>query len=186
MTCPEMNLRKLTPGSVDFSRFEKLQKQPKTMLNDLFESAWKERELPPEQHHKPFLEAWSLLSYTAEITSGLRSDLEWFPVIRADVTWADRFNHVMENPKSLMRMYTKRFAESWPIFDVAELMEKGILHPQAATREEAIAVYRSKNAGNYLPECWCRHMDEGSRPLPDWEHTLSAWFAVRWNLFKDP
>jgi hypothetical protein len=186
MACPEMNLPKNTIQNVDLTRFEKLPKQPKKLLNDLFESAWKERELPPEQHHKPFLEAWSLLSYTAEITSGLRSDEEWFPVIRMDATWADRFSRVMDNPKSLMRMYTKRFAESWPIFDVAELMEKGVLHPQKTSREEAIAIYRSNDAGNFLPECWCRHMDEGSCPLPDWEHTLSAWFVVRRNLFKDP
>jgi hypothetical protein len=185
MTCPEMILSKKSPGSVNISRFDQLSKQPKTMLNDLFEAAWKERELPPEQHHKPFLEAWSLLSYTAEITSGLRSDMDWYPAIRTDATWADRFNRVMDNPKSLMRMYTKRFAESWPVFDVAELMEKEVLPPQTASREEAIAIYRSKDAGNFLPECWCRHLSEGSRPLPDWEHTLSAWFAVRRNLFLD-
>jgi hypothetical protein len=186
MTCLEMNLTQLTPGSVDFSRFEKLPKHPKTMLNDLFESAWKERELPPEQHSKPFLNAWSLLSYTAEVTTGLGSDKEWFPIIRADTAWSDRFNNVMDNPKSLMRMYTKRFAELWPIFDVSVLMGKGILQHQSATRDEAIVLYRSKDAGKYLPECWCRHMDEGSRPLPDWEHTLGSWFAVRRNLFKDP
>ena len=186
MTCPEISLSNSTKSGAKLSRFEKLPKQPKTMLNDLFETAWKKRELPPEQHFKPFLESWSLLAYTAEITCGLGSDEEWFPIIRADSTWADRFNTVMDNPKSLMRMYTKRFVESWPIFDVAELMEKGILLHQETSRDEAIAGYRSKDARNYLPECWCRHLDEGSRPLPDWEHTLAAWFAVRWNLFKDP
>lgn len=186
MTCPEIKLSSNKPTAVDFTRFDKLTKLPKKMLNDLFESTWKQRELAPEQHHRSFLEAWSLLSYTAEITTGLRNDEEWYPVIRANATWAFRFNNVMENPKSLMRMYTKRFADSWPIFDVAELTGKGILQHQTTSREETIAGYRNNHAENYLPECWCLHLDEASRPLPDWEHTLSAWFAVRRNLFKDP
>ena len=111
MSCPEISLPKNTRSVADLARFEKLPKQPKAILNDLFEAAWKKRELPPEQHHKPFLESWSLLSYTAEITTGIGSDEEWFPIIRADSAWAGQFNTVMDNPKSLMRMYTKRFVE---------------------------------------------------------------------------
>lgn len=186
MSCPEMMKSSKNTAKVDISRFDKLPRQPKTILNDLFESVWPKRELPYEEHAEPFLEAWSLLGYTAEVTTGLRDDERWFPAIREDAGWADRFNHVMDNPKSLMRMYTKRFAESWPIFDVAGLLEKGIIQREPSTRKEIIHSYQNSQAGNFLPECWLRHLDQDDLPLPDWQHTLSAWFAVRWNLFKDP
>ena len=186
MTCPEIKIAKIPANACDFSRFTELDKFPKKILNDQFEYAWKLRELTPGQHYSAFLQAWDLLASTAEITTGLQNISDWYGVIRADKTWADKFNIVMENPKSLMRMYTKRFAESWPIFDAAELEQKGVLQSEYASREEAISTYRSKVVESYAPECWLRHLAEGTLPLPDWEHSLSAWFQIRWNFFKDP
>jgi hypothetical protein len=186
MTCPEMKYGEIPANACDFSRFIALEKFPKKILNDQFEYAWKMRELTPGQHFSAFLTTWDLLASTAEITTGLQNISGWYRVIRADKTWADKYNHVMENPKSLTRMYTKRFAESWPIFDAAELEQKGLLQSEYASREEVISTCRSKVVENYSPECWLRHQDEGTMPLPDWEHTLSAWFQIRWNFFEDP
>ena len=186
MSCPEMRLGKILTTTMDFSRFDRLEKYPKKMLNDQFEFTWKQRELTSDQHFSAFLKSWELLASTAEITTGFLSDGEWYKAIRANKTWADKFNIVMENPKSLMRMYTKRFAESWPIFDASELEQKGILQHSTASREEVISGFRVKDVQHYLPECWLRHLGEGTTPLPDWEHTLAAWFAVRRNFFKDP
>jgi hypothetical protein len=186
MTCPEMKIVEIPAIASDFSRFTLLEKFPKKVLNDQFEYAWKMRELTPGQHFSAFLTTWDLLASTAEITTGNQNITDWYGVIRADKSWAERFNHVMENPKSLMRMYTKRFAESWPIFDPAELEHKGLLKVEFPSREEVISSYRSKDIRNFSPECWLRHMDEGSTPLPDWEHTLSAWYQIRINFFKDP
>ena len=162
MTCPEMKIVENPANSSDFSCFTLLEKFPKKILNDQFEYAWKMRELPPGQHYSAFLQAWDLLASTAEITTGIQNISDWYGVIRADKTWADKFNHVMENPKSLMRMYTKRFAESWPIFDAAELEQKGLLQADYASREEVISTYRSKVIESFSPECWLRHVDEGT------------------------
>ena len=122
MICSEMAIPEKKGVVVELSRFEMLPRTIKAVLNDLFEETWKQRELPPEQHLRPFMAAWNLLAYTAEITTGSRNDEEWHPAIRADSAWEQKFNHVMENPKSLMRMYTRRFAESWPIYDTGPLV----------------------------------------------------------------
>ncbi len=186
MTCPEMKNNNNPTGCVNFSLFSNLEKRPKKILNDQFEYAWKLRELPPDQHFSAFLLAWNLLAITAEITAGTSNTDDWYGLIRIDSTWSGKFNTVMENPKSLLRMYSNRFAGLWPIFDLDELVNKNLLISDPSTRAETINYYHLHNANNYLPECWMRHHNEESKPLPDWEHTLSAWFAVRWNLFRDP
>jgi len=81
-------------------------------------------------------------------------------------------------------MYTRRFAESWPIYDTGHLVETGQLQNQTGLRSQTIDTYRKAGAATYLPECWLRHLDEGDNPLPDWQHTLSGWYAIRKNLFK--
>ncbi len=186
MACLEIKNPGHPDASVDFSRFTSLGKQPKKILNDQFEYAWKLRELPPEQHFSSFLLAWNLLASTAEITTGENNTDAWYVLIRSDPAWAGKFNTVMENPKSLLRMYANRFAGLWPIFDTEDLIANGLLIPDPSTRAETIAYYYQHDAKKYLPECWMRHLKEAKTPLPDWEHTLSAWFEVRWNLFKDP
>jgi|WetSurMetagenome_2_1015567.scaffolds.fasta_scaffold20950_5 hypothetical protein len=186
MICPEMKIREIPANTSNFSRFTSLNKFPKKILNDQFEFAWKMRELAPSQHFSAFLEVWELLARTAEITTGFQKSSDWYGVIRVDITWAKKFSGVMENPKSLMRMYIKRFAEAWPIFDVTELEQRGLLKVEGASREAVISTYRSKGNESHSPECWLRHLDEASTPLPDWEHALSAWNQIRLNFFKDP
>lgn len=186
MPCPEMKNDKNLTCCVNFPLFSNLEKRPKKILNDQFEFAWKLRELPPEGHFGAFLHAWNLLAITAEITTGNSNQEVWYGLIRSDSTWAGKFNIVMENPKSLLRMYSNRFAGIWPIFDVDELIKKKLLISDPSTRAETINYYHQNNVKNYLPECWMRHLNEESKLLPDWDHTLSAWFAVHWNLFRDP
>lgn len=186
MKCPEMSDPVEGVFKVNLSLFENLPRSIKTPLNDLFEEAWKQRELPPDKHIHPFMTAWNLLSYTAEITTGTRNDEEWYPAIRSDTAWERKFNQVIENPKSLLRMYSKRFAETWPIFDTASLLEKDCLQLESEPRSRTMETYRRIGITTFLPECWLRHLDEGSQPLPDWQHTLSGWFAIRKNLFRGP
>ncbi|MBA4420048.1 MAG: hypothetical protein C0391_02765 [Anaerolinea sp.] len=184
MPCPETIFRQ-TQITSDFSHFLRLAKEPKRMLNDLFETAWKQRELTPEQHAPAFLLAWTVLAATAEITTGEVNPESWSPAICVDADWAARFNNVMDNPKSLMRMYVKRFAASWPIFTVADLKRVDAVLPETLTREAVITAYRSNLSIHSQPDCWLRHLDEGANIVPDWQHTLSAWVAVRRNLFVD-
>lgn len=184
MPCPELIFCQ-TQITSDFSHFVRLAKAPKRMLNDLFETAWKQRELTPDRHAPAFLLACTVLASTAEVTTRVVNPDEWSPAICMDADWAARFNNVMDNPKSLMRMYVKRFAASWPIFTVAELKSADSLLPETLTREDAITAYRSIASVHSHPDCWLRHLDDGSNILPDWQHTLSAWMAVRRNLFVD-
>jgi len=183
MICHEMQTDLNTKS--DLTRVERTDKAAKKMLNDHFENTWKQRELSPEMHGIAFLQAWTLLAVTAELTTQVFDPQDWFPAIQADENWASRFNNVMDEPKSLMRMYTKRFSAFWPIYNVARLDQNGILLRKDTSREEALLKYKDTGVSFY-PECWYRHLNEGATPIPDWQHTLAGWMAVRRNLFADP
>lgn len=184
MVC--MDLPQLNTGTqADFGRFARLEKKARLMLNDQFEYAWKQRELAPEKHAAAFLTAWEVLCATAEVTTGRFNPADWVPAIGQDPAWAQKFNDLIDNPKSLTRMYVKRFAQLWPIYDVQAGMLQGILQVEAPTRADAQAVYFRAGIP-CAPTCWQTHSQETPLPAPDWQHTLPAWEAVRHNLFQDP
>jgi len=162
-----------------------LPRDQRIMLNDWFESVWKIRESEPERHYYAFLHAWEILSIMAEILTGSHDSDRWYTTLLEDGYLKGIFNGVMENKKSLMRMYVKRFAQLFPIFEITELDKQGIEKPQSIVRAEVIKYYEDKGLHNYAPGCWKVHSSD-SEFLPDWEHTLSAWYMVRKNLLKSP
>jgi len=169
----------------NYDRFLNLEPERKVLFNDWFEYVWKMRELPIQTHIRGFLMASDLLERIADIISSGETDDERFSALLTNPHLEGRFNHIMTEPKSLMRMYSKRFAQMWPIFDTVELGEsKGILISQAdvQTREDTITKYLDGEAKNYMPLCWSEHLELKDIPLPDWKHTLSAWYAVRRNI----
>lgn len=184
MSCTEID--QMTGGALEvkFERFAELSREPKQVLNDQFETIWRMRELPAEHHTHAFILAWDLLMHIAEITTG-KTDRE---VVFASLLLSDeiggRYNGIMENPKALTRMYSKRFAETWPIFDSTDLTTLNILEAETQLRESTIQRYLANGARYYLPMCWPRHKQEAPELLPDWQHIFSAWFGLRWNLFS--
>jgi len=184
MVCMDLPQPK-TGTQADLARFARLEKKARLMLNDQFEYAWKQRELAPEKHAAAFLTAWEVLCATAEVTCGLTCPADWVPLIGQDPAWAASFNDLMDNPKSLTRMYAKRFALLWPIYDVPAALSAGILQIQPDRRENAQSAYAAAGIPG-TPACWHEHRAESPDLLPDWQHTLTAWQAVRRNLFQDP
>jgi|GEM_PF-6444371 len=184
MNCSELPFTP-TEVKVELGQLLRLEKKARLMLNERFEQAWKLREQAPEKHTPAFMTAWEVLSASAEVTSGLFNPNDWVPAIGQDAAWAEKFNDLMENPKSLTRMYGKRFAQLWPIFDVRAARQQGVLQAEAPTRAEAQLVY-SRAGVPGVPACWQAHAHETPVPVPDWQHTVPAWEAVRRNLFQDP
>lgn len=183
MTCKELELP--TSNQALLTRFTSLPGAPRRLLNNDFEAAWKEREQSPETHTSGFYHAWNILAVTAEITTGSMDVTLWLPAIMDDPAWQEKFSGVMQNPKSLMRMYTKRFAQTWPIYSVADVQQAGLLRESAASREDATASYQAPGV-EQAPACWISRHRGDTAFLPDWQHTLSAWYMVRRNLFNSP
>lgn len=162
-----------------------LPKDQRIMLNDWFESTWKMRESEPEHHYYAFLHAWDILSIMAEILTGSGDSDSRFDTLLNDEYLKGIFNGVMENKKSLMRMYVKRFAQLFPIFDITTLENHRVENPQSPVRADVIKHYIDLGINDYAPGCWLAHRDDPEF-VPDWEHTLSAWYMVRINLLKSP
>ncbi len=168
---------------VDFNCLVQLPKDQKSVLNDWFEQAWKLRESPPELHFHAWMLTWDLLGYVAEIITGTSDPATWYPVLINHSSLANIFNGVMDNKKSLMRMYVKRFALSWPIFNMAELTHLSEGKSFSAIRKQKVQQFIELGASSYAPPCWKDHFQDAEY-LPDWKHTLSAWYAIRRNLFS--
>jgi hypothetical protein len=185
MSCQEIATLFPTRLICRYERFLKLPKEPRLMLNDWFEITWKMRESPLEEHRRGMLMAWSLLGFIGQITTDTTSERDWVGAILINPEFEQIFNSVMSNPKSLMRMYGKRFAAVWPVFDSAELTRSGIIAGQAPVRADVIAGYIQENQTAFYPPCWPEHLAAKEALLPDWQHTLSAWYIVQKNLL-DP
>ncbi len=168
---------------IDYGRFVRLPKDQKLVLNDWFEQAWKLRESPPEHHFHAWMLSWDLLGYVAEIITGSSSPASWFPILLNEPKLGAIFNGVMENKKSLLRMYAKRFALSWPIFDSEEIIHLSGGRTFSAIRAEKAQEYIKLGARNFAPPCWQDHLQDAEF-IPDWKHTMSSWYAVRNNLFR--
>jgi len=173
------------PEVNDFQRFIKLDVERKTILNDWFEYVWKMRELPTKDHIRGFWMAMDLLDSIADIISGSRTDEERFSALMLNVQLSESFNQVISEPKSLMRMYGKRFLTQWPIFDMDQVIHNDVelIHTtETSIRAETINLYLKSGAKHFTPGCWPEHIKSSDIPLPDWKHTLSTWFVVRKNL----
>lgn len=158
-------------------KFIQLPKDQRTLLNDWFEMTWRIREADPQRHYFGFLQAWELLAVIAEVLTGTSAVDDWYPALLHDAYPGGVFNAVMENKKSLMRMYVKRLAQVLPVFSVAAVGE-GV---SSAVRGEVVAAYLGRNIDDYAPRCWQDHQNDPEF-LPDWQHTLDAWHMVRKNL----
>lgn len=185
MTCPEIDNMYQSAARADYSKFLHLDKKQKLMLNDWFEYTWKMRELPIEEHRRGMLQGWALLQFIGEMTSGYQSETDWVTALIVNSDLELIFNNVMDNKKSLMRMYNKRFAQIWPVFSAADLIRQGISGSTEQTRTEVIAEYQKHSNVIHSPACWPRHLTEEYPPLPDWQHTLSTWYIVTKNII-DP
>ena len=184
MTCDEnFNLPRDTNITVDFKRFDRLPTDQKTVLNDWFEHAWKMREADPMQHYRAWMLSWELLGYVAEIITGSTEIDTWYPILLHHSSLRDRFEGVMSNKKSLMRMYVKRFSLSWPVFDAREIEQIHSINTISPIRITKVQEYLSLGALTFAPPCWQDHLRDPEF-LPDWQHTLSVWYAVRMNLFR--
>lgn len=182
MSCDELQtLPRPVPLSVNYNRFMGLAKDNKKVLNDWFELAWKMREAPPEEHYQAFLLTWELLGFVAEIITGSRDMDAWYPVLVNDTMVSGIFGGVVENKKSLLRMYTKRFALSWPIFPVHVVNQYSIGKEFSPIRSDRVVEYISQGMAGFAPPCWQNHWTDPEF-VPDWAHTLSAWYLVRKNL----
>jgi len=172
-------------GVNDFQRFVTLDIERKTILNDWFEYVWKMRELPAKDHIRGFWMAMDLLDSIADIISGSRTDDDRFSALILNEQLSELFKKVISEPKSLMRMYGKRFSTQWPVFDTDHMINQGLqlIHTsESSIRRETIDQYLTSGAIQYMPVCWPEHIKSGDIPLPDWKHTLSAWYVVRKNL----
>jgi len=184
MACNEIdNNPPDTNIAVDFERFVRLPTDQKTTLNDWFEHAWKMREADPMEHYRAWMLSWDLLGYVAEIITGSADMETWYPILLHHTSLRDRFEGVMSQKKSLMRMYVKRFSLSWPIFDVREIEQIQPGYTFSPIRSKRVLEYLAKGASTFAPLCWQDHLMD-SEFLPDWQHTLSVWRAVRMNLFR--
>jgi hypothetical protein len=178
MTCSE--IQQLVPPGVpcDYAKFTNLPKSTKTMLNDWFEYTWKIREAPIEEHPRGMLQAWALLGFVGQVTTGSADQNTWLPALLYNADLDAIFSGVMENPKSLLRMYVKRLMQVWPVYSSVELAEAGIQPSTAVTRVEVIEEYANHTVLHPVPGCLTLHAVDGSLPLPDWQHTLLTWKRV--------
>jgi hypothetical protein len=155
-------------------------REKKAALDEHFESIWVMRELAAENHALPFLFLWQMLELVAEEICGEYQSPYWLDALKENDDLSGRHASVLANPKSLMRMYNLRFAQTWPVFDICKADPK--LFVQNPIREETISAYLASGMGDFQPACWIRHRAEGTIPQPDWQHSLSAWQMVRRNL----
>ncbi len=184
MSCENFNQQSgKNQMEVNKDLFIQLPKDQRIMLNDWFETTWKIRESEPKLHYYAFIHAWEILSVIAEIITGSGDPERWFDPLLQDDYLKGIFNRVMENKKSLMRMYVKRFAQQFPIFNISTLDSQGIKNALFPVRTDVVKYYYENGITDYAPACWGKHVDD-SEFLPDWEHTLSAWYMVRKNLLK--
>jgi hypothetical protein len=184
MTCEQIDkLPRDTRITVDFERFTRLPTDQKTVLNDWFEHAWKMREADPKDHYRAWMLAWDLFGYVAEIITGSADIDAWYPILLHHPYLQDRFEGVMSNKKSLMRMYVKRFSLSWPIFDIREIEQIHSAKTFSPIRATRVQEYLTLGATSFSPPCWKDHLND-LEFLPDWQHTLSVWHTVRMNLFR--
>lgn len=170
---------------VAYDRFTNLEKHQKLMLNDWFENTWKMREFPVEQHRHGMLMAWTLLSFIGYITTGHRSDDDWVEAFLVSPDLEQIYNQVLEQKKSLLRMYAKRFAEVWPVFSSRCLMNKKIPASAAVTRVEIVQEYGQNPSLESVPSEWIANLGAKELPLPEWQDILPAWQMVVLNLL-DP
>lgn len=184
MACEQLfNLPREDRIQVDFERFGRLPIDQKTVLNDWFEHTWKMREADPMEHYRAWMLTWNLLGYVAEIITGSAEIDTWYPILLQHHALRNRFEGVLSNKKSLMRMYVKRFSLSWPIFDVREIEQIQPDNTFSPIRSTRVQEYLAKGASTFAPPCWQDHLKDPEF-LPDWQHTLSVWHAVRMNLFQ--
>lgn len=185
MSCSE--IQQLVPlgASCDYAQFSNLPKSTRLMLNDWFEYTWKIREEPIEQHTRGMLQGWALLGFIGRVTTGSSDQSVWLPALLYNPELEGFFNGVIENPKSLLRMYAKRFMQVWPVFSAADLARQHVPASSAPVRADALAEYTQHSGLRFAPPCMARHQADGSLDLPDWQHTLLAWQRVYENCL-DP
>jgi hypothetical protein len=166
---------------MDYTRFKQIPGNQRKVLNDWFEEAWKMRESAPEEHFRAFLLSWELLGYVAEIATGNSDPSTWYPILAHNPDITSIFQNVMENKKSLLRMYTRRFAQSWPIFQIGKVQEMETGQVYSPIRATRVQQYIAQGIKEYSPPCWVDHREDPEY-VPDWMHTLSVWYIVRNNL----
>lgn len=185
MICPEISSSLQTEVHSQYRAFTQLSQDQRLMLNDWFEYTWQIRELPVQEHRRGMLQAWALLGFIGRITTGQADESLWLSALLQDEEMAAVFQTVMQNPKSLLRMYAKRFAQVWPVFSSAELEKEGIPTVTADTRAETTTEYMQAVRIHPVPPCWNRHISQSDLPSPDWQHTLLGWQVTAGNCL-DP
>lgn len=184
MTCSELFFPNEPAGSVQLERFDQLPEKPKAVLIRWFREAWKMRELKPDEHAEAFLLAWNALAGWAECVSGEDLAPQALAAVASAPQVNEKFQRVFSNQKSLFRMYAKRFSTLWPVFDSAELIQKGIAQAEYISRSDLAQEYLQKGAKIYAPGCWKRHHDAGEEIPVDLPHLLSTWIQMRRSLFQ--
>jgi hypothetical protein len=185
MSCPEITRAYATQTVCDYNKFLQLPRDQATALNDWFEYTWKMRENPVEEHRRGMLQAWALLGFMGRVTTGSTAEEDWVAAFLVNSDLENIFNTVMENPKSLMRMYAKRFSLTWPIYSSTDLIKHDIRPSNLPVRADIVQAYGQHSGLLAQPACWLRHLDANETLLPDWQHTLAAWHTVAGNIL-DP
>ena len=184
ISCDRIDKNIAAPKLNDYQRFKKLDRERKQILNDWFELVWKMREHPVNEHFLAFQLTYSLLDQIAVVISSRGSDEERFAALFHNPEMGKIFDGMMDEPKSLMRMYSKRFAALWPIFDTSIDMNppaKWKPSVKGTPRDETVKKYLSSGY-NHQPGCWLSHVEFDQKILPDWKHSLAVWHTLYRNL----
>jgi hypothetical protein len=184
MTCSELQFNGNSLRDVEMQKLDRLQSRSRDLLIHWFQTAWKLREKDPSEHTEAFLIGWNALIGWAECISGEEDLPRALEAVGASPEVNARYNQVFENKKSLFRMYAKRFAELWPVFDAVELDSKGLLKTDYISRSDLAEEYLAGGAQLYAPTCWKRHHDAGEEIPVTLPHLLAALYQLRKGLFQ--
>lgn len=180
--CPEFAWDVREPPAVRRERYDLLHPEGHALIEGWYRHARRLHEAGAGVF-EPFIFTWIAINAWGACVTDEDRDRYYVVGLAADQHLQHSFQELLQSNPAF-ESAANAFAELWPIFKVKELRRLRLLHRRQGTesRSARVSFYLSNGAREVAPDCWLRHLAEGSRPV-DWPHTLSAIYRVRNNLF---
>lgn len=166
------------PGAVIRHRFEELHQEGRKLIQGWAERAAAQVDCAERDSFEPFIFGWIALNGWACCVTAEDRDSDYLDALLLDSDLGRGFKGLLATD---LLAAARDFQSVWPIFSSKDI---GYNVEWVGTREQVIGRYMEINPPpGRKPACAFMHRDRGEEVPIDWQHTLSAIYQVRCNLF---